>query len=168
MTPDDIYGIKSLYKVIVDCEADYGDGASRYTSRYKYNLSGDRVVDIEEVNLIRYEGEERVDTLQRILNSALRHRPVVGWSPPVCIYYVKDAESPTHAKDTMNEYLKVYPGYAATEKAFDVRRYIDGLPYLKLKTTSGGRRHQRRSRRGKGKGKGKKSRSSKTLRRGRR
>jgi hypothetical protein len=92
----------------------------------------------------------------------------------VCIYYVKKANSPTHAKEIMNEYLKVYPGYTATENASNVIRYIDRLPYSNLKTTSGGTRHQRKSRRGKGKGKGKgngrgkKSRSSKTLRRGRR
>jgi hypothetical protein len=169
----DIYGVKSLYKVIVDRKADYGDGY------YKYQLDDDMVVDIKEVNLIRRDDEEGVDALIRILERDLGHQTSAGRSANVCIYYVKDAKSPTDAKNTMNEYSKVYHDYARREDPFEIRRHIYNLKHskhLKLKTTSGGTRHQRRSRRGKGKGKGKgkgngrgkKSRSSKTLRRGRR
>jgi hypothetical protein len=167
----DIYGVKSLYKVIVNREADYGYGY------YKYKLSDGRLVDIKEVNLIRRGDEEGVDALIRILERDLGHQTSAGSSAHVCIYYVKDAESPTGAKNMMNEYSKVYHDYARGEDPFEIRRHIYNLKHskhLKLKTTSGGTRHQRRSRRGKGKGKGKgngrgkKSRSSKTLRRGRR
>ena len=166
----DIYGVKSLYKVIVDREADYGDGY------YKYRLDDGMFVDIKEVNLIRRNGEKGVETLQRILEHDLGPQPIVGISPHVCIYYVKNAESATEAKEMMDEYSKVYGDYATREDPFEIRRHIYNLKHsnhskhLKLKTNSGGRRHQRRSRRGKGKGngRGKKSRSSKTLRRGRR
>lgn len=165
MTDDDIYGIKSLYKVIVDRKADYGDGY------YKYKLDDGNVVDIEDVNLIRRDGEERVDALIRILEHDLGPLPIVGTSAHVGIYYVKNADSATDAKNMMNEYSKVYPRYAAKKDPFDIRQRIyklKHLKHLKLKTNSGGRRHQRKSRRGKGNGRGKKSRSSKTLRRGRR
>ena len=160
----DIYGVKSLYKVIVDRKADYGDGY------YKYQLDDGMLVDIKEVNLIRRDGEKGVDTLIRILKGDLGRQPIVGRSAHVCIYYVKDAESPTGAKEMMNEYSKLYPGYATMEDPFEIRGHINRLKHFNFKTNSGGRRHQRRSRRGKGKGngRGKKSRSSKTLRRGRR
>jgi hypothetical protein len=165
----DIYGVKSLYKVIVDREADYGGGY------YKYQLDDGMVVDIKEVNLIRRDHEVGVDTLIRILECDLGPQTNAGMSAPVCIYYVKDAKSPTGAKEMMDKYSKLYPGYATTEDPFEIRKHIYNLKHLqhlqhskhlKLKTNSGGGRHRRRSRRGKGKGK--KSRSSKTLRRGRR
>ena len=77
----DIYGVKSLYKVIVDRKADYGDGY------YKYRLDDGMFVDIKEVNLIRRDHEVGVETLQRILEDDLGPQPIVGMSAPVCIYY---------------------------------------------------------------------------------
>jgi hypothetical protein len=164
MTTGDIDGITSLYKVDV-CGGHSGT---------KYTLSDDRLVDIEEVNLIRYEDEKRVDTLQRILNHALGLQPHRGMPPDVCIYYVKNATSAVDARNMMDAYSKKFTNYKKKESGYEVRKYINHLNLLSLskrsnlKTKSGGRRHQRRSRRGKGNGRGKKSRSSKTLRRSRR
>ena len=160
MTPYDIDGINSLYKVDV-----YGGHG-----RTKYTLSDDQVVDIEKVELI-HRDEDIVHTLQRILNRALGPQPIAGRSHDVCIYYVKNAISADDARDMMNAYSEKFPNYKEKKTGYEVRKYINLLSLLKrsnLKTTSGGRRHQRRSRRGKGNGRGKKSRSSKTLRRSRR
>ena len=164
MTPSDINGITSLYKVNVDC----GPGQSNYT------LSDDRGVYIEEVVVLMHRGENIVDTLQRILNHALGPQPHGGMPPPVCIYYVKNAKSAVDARDMMDAYSKNNTNYKEKETALKVRTHINHLnlpshsKHSNLKTKSGGRRHQRRSRRGKGNGRGKKSRSSKTLRRSRR
>ena len=162
MTPDDIYGITSLYKVNVDCGPDQSN----------YTLSDDRGVDIQEVKF--KSSDNRVETLQRILNRALGPQPHGGISPPVCIYDVKNAKSADDARDMMDAYSKNNTNYKEKETALEVRTHINhlNLPSFSkrsnLKTKSGGRRHQRRSRRGKGNGRGKKSRSSKTLRRSRR
>ena len=158
MTDDDIYDIKSLYKVDVD------PGQSNYT------LFDGRGVDIKKVEFKLSDSDNRVETLQRILNRALGPQPITGISPPVCIYYVKNAESLDDAGKMMDAYSKNNTDYKEKKTALQVRRYINLLNHSNLKTNSGGRRHRRRSRRGKGKGngRGKKSRSSKTLRRGRR
>ena len=162
MTPGDINGITSLYKVDV-----YGG-----RGRTKYTLYDGQVVGIEKVDF--KSSDNRVDTLQRILNHDLGPQPLVDISPPVCIYYVKNATSADNAGDIMNAYSKNNTNYKKKETGYDVRWHINhlNLPSLSkhsnLKTKSGGRRHQRKSRRGKGNGRGKKSRSSKTLRRSRR
>jgi len=164
MKTRDINGITSLYKVDV-----YGG-----RDRTKHTLYDGQVVDIEEVAVLIHRGENIVDTLQRILNHALGLQPHRGMSPPVCIYYVKNATSADDARDMMDAYSKNNTNYKDKETALEVRRYINHLnlpshsKHSNLKTKSGGRRHQRRSRRGKGNGRGKKSRSSKTLRRSRR
>jgi hypothetical protein len=167
MNTRDINGITSLYKVDV-----YGG-----RDRTKYTLSDRQVVDIEEVVVLMHRGENIVDTLQRILNRALGPQPHGGMPPDVCIYYVKNAKSADDARDMMDAYSKNNTNYKKNESGYEVRKYINhlNLPSLpshskhsNLKTKSGGRRHQRRSRRGKGNGRGKKSRSSKTLRRSRR
>jgi hypothetical protein len=72
----------------------------------------------------------------------------------VCIYYVKNAESPKDAGTIMNYYSQEHRDYYKEKEAYmDVNKYI-------LHLRKGGRRHQRSSRRGKGNGRGKKSRSS--------
>jgi hypothetical protein len=172
MTTGDINNITSLYKVNVDCGPDQSN----------YTLSDGWKVNIEKVKFKSSDSKNIVDTLQRILNHDLGPQPQMGMSPDVCIYYVKNATSPVDAGDMMNAYSEKFTNYKAKESGYQVRKYINhlSLPSLSkrsnLKTTSGGTRHQRKSRRGKGKGKGKgkgngrgkKSRSSKTLRRGRR
>jgi hypothetical protein len=158
MTTGDIDDLNSLYKVDVD------PGQSNYT------LFDGRGVYIKKVEFKLSDSDNRVETLQRILNRALGPQPITGISPPVCIYYVKNAESLDDAGKMMDAYSKNNTDYKEKKTALQVRRYINLLNHSNLKTNSGGRRHRRRSRRGKGKGngRGKKSRSSKTLRRGRR
>jgi hypothetical protein len=158
MNTRDINGITSLYKVNVDCGPDQSN----------YTLSDGRKVNIEKVKFKSSDSKNIVETLQRILNHDLGLQPQMGMSPDVCIYYVKNATSADDARDMMNAYSEKFPNYKEKEIGYEVRKYINHLNLFNLKTKSGGRRHQRRSRRGKGNGRGKKSRSSKTLRRGRR
>jgi hypothetical protein len=164
MTTGDIDDLNSLYKVNVDC----GPGRSNYT------LSDNQGVYIKKVEFESSDSDDRVETLQRILNDELGPQPHVGISPPVGIYYVKNATSAVDARNMMDAYSKNNTNYKKKKRAHKVRKYINHLnlpshsKHSNLKTKSGGRRHQRRSRRGKGNGRGKKSRSSKTLRRSRR
>ena len=156
MTTGDIDDLDSLYKVDVD------PGQSNYT------LFDGRGVDIKKVEFKSSDSDNRVKTLQIILNRALGLQPIAGRSHDVCIYYVKNAESVVDAGKMMDAYSKNNTNYKEKKTALQVRKYINHLNHFNLNTKSGGRRHQRRSRRGKGNGRGKKSRSSKTLRRGRR
>ena len=145
MTLDDIKGIRSLYRVNVDCTADYGD------IHLKHELLDGRVVDIVQVELPR---EVSVDTLQKILFDGLKSLEGIR---DVCIYYVKNAGSAFQAGEIMNDYSQEHPGYKKKERRTDVNHHI---LHLNLpKGFKGGRHHQRSTRRGKGNCRGKKSRS---------
>ena len=140
MTLGDIQGITSLYRVNVDCTANYGN--------VKRTLFDGTVVDIVQVDLPR---DVSVKTLQEILSDGLQS---LGGTTYVCIYYVKNAESEIQAGEIMEKYSQEHPKYREKEDRTGVNSYI-----IHLNLSKGGRHHQRSSRRGKGNCRGKKSRS---------